>query len=166
MGKEENEKRSIAERKIRFQALDLCQFQRCFFSSSSSSVHFACFPIVQYSYTYTPIYYTQRPIHTRIHFLTHHIFHTVSFQLFGSEKRVVARAIRSNVSRVSYHLFLTSPIVYGVVLYEKSPLPAAFCHFSCATAHFPRTPLHHYMDMVCIELGQPASSTTESVCKQ
>lgn len=60
--------------------------------------------------------------------------------------------------RRSFH----EPFITDVIdcLHCVRPLPAAFCHFSCATAHFPHTgfaPPH---------AQSASSSTTESVCKQ
>lgn len=54
---------------------------------------------------------------------------------FFSVKSLATRVLDLwNVCRFSNHLSLTS----SIVLYWK-PLPAAFCYFSCATAHFPHT---------------------------
>lgn len=56
-----------------------------------------------------------------------------------------------NVRFFSNYLLLTS----SIVLYWK-PLPAAFCYFSCATAHFPHTgynPIHSNQCLNLYEIG-------------
>lgn len=84
-------------------------------------------------------------------------FHTVSQ---NGEENCFARAVE-DVGLVVYRLLLTS----SNCLYWVRPLPAAFCQFSCATAHFPQLrilPTHAH----CDTQREREQQQHESVCKQ
>lgn len=105
--------------------------------------------------------YQHHYIHCAIHFgcfFFPSLFSTqFPFQLLCVSRAFTQKLARAIGERRSVH----EPFIVDVIdcLYCVRPLPAAFCHFSCATAHFPHTGLHHHM-------LTSSSTTTESVCKQ